>query len=60
MANDGDSNARIALNYVDNYGQFSNVDRKYAGALGALGATGSFSQNYTPQRVNGQLVLPSF
>jgi hypothetical protein len=45
MANDGDSNAKLALQYVGNDAQFGNAPTQYRGALSALGATG----NYTTQ-----------
>lgn len=44
MANDGDVNAKAALKFVGDDGKFSNAGRQYAGALGALGATGTFEQ----------------
>lgn len=45
MANDGDSNARIALNYVGDDAKFGNAPSQYRGALSALGATGSFQSS---------------
>jgi len=47
MANEGDSNAKIALNYVGDDAQFGNAPAQFRGALSSLGATGSFGQ---PQR----------
>lgn len=43
MAGGGDQNAKIALNYVGNDARFGGAPSQYAGALNALGATGSFS-----------------
>lgn len=42
MANDGDSNAKIALDYVGDDAQFGNAPAQYKGALEALGATGTY------------------
>lgn len=44
MANNGDVNAKIALNYVGDDAKFGNAPTQYRSALGALGATGSFQQ----------------
>ena len=43
MARNGDQNASIALRFVGNDARFGGAPQQYAGALGALGATGSFS-----------------
>lgn len=42
MAGDGDSNARLALNYVGDDAKFGNAPVAMTGALGALGASGNF------------------
>lgn len=44
MASAGDQNAKLALNYVGNDAKFGGAPQQYAGALGALGATGSYAQ----------------
>lgn len=44
MATAGDKNAQVALKYVGNDAKFGNVPQQYAGALSALGATGSYQQ----------------
>ena len=42
MASKGDANAKIALKYVGDDYKFGSAPQQYAGALGALGATGSY------------------
>lgn len=44
MANDGDTNAKIALNYVGDDFKFGGAPAQYQGALSALGATGNYNQ----------------
>lgn len=44
MANDGDTNARVALNYVGDDAKFGSAPSQYAGVFNALGATGTFQQ----------------
>lgn len=44
MANDGDANARVALNYVGDDFKFGNAPSNIAGALKALGASGSYAK----------------
>jgi len=45
MANDGDANAKIALNYVGDDARFSNAPSQYKRNLEVLGATGSYKNN---------------
>lgn len=45
MAGSGDKNAQVALKFVGNDGKFNNAGRQYAGALGALGASGTYEQS---------------
>lgn len=52
MANSGDINAKIALNYVGDDAKFNNAPQKYAGSLGALGATGSYKQTTNLPGIN--------
>jgi len=47
MANTGDANAKVALNYVGDDAQFGNAPAQYRAALEALGATGSYQQPST-------------
>lgn len=62
MASAGDQNAKIALNYVGNDAKFGGTPQQYAGALGALGATGSYAQaqqQAAAQNVARSVVNPS-
>lgn len=45
MAKNGDVNAKAMLPFVNDAGKFQNVDKRFAGAAGALGLSGSYSQN---------------
>ena len=49
MANDGDANAKLALNYVGDDAQFGGAPEQYRAALEALGATGSFASPAKPK-----------
>ena len=46
MSDEGDDNAKIALRYVGDDAQFGNAPSQYRTALGNLGATGSFQQEF--------------
>jgi hypothetical protein len=52
MANDGDANARIALNYVGDDGRFGSAPSSVAGSLSALGAIGTYQQAAAAPRSN--------
>lgn len=52
MANDGDSNAKIALNYVGDDAKFGSAPSQYRGALEALGATGTYQQEQQATKIN--------
>ena len=45
MANKGDNNAKIALRFVGDDGKFGGAPSQYAGALAAVGATGTFARS---------------
>jgi hypothetical protein len=50
MANEGDRNAKLALQYVGNDGRFGNAPTSAKAALASLGFTGSY--NTAPTKVN--------
>lgn len=45
LANSGDANAKVALQYVGNDGKFSNAPAAVRGALAAVGASGTYINN---------------
>lgn len=54
MAANGDVNAKAMLPFVNDAGQFQNIDQRFAGAAGALGLSGSYSKNIDVGR-NGMI-----
>lgn len=56
MANEGDSNAKIGLQYVGDDARFGNAPAQYKGALGAIGATGTFGKNTTAPAGTGTVL----